>query len=43
MAEIELSVLQAGCLNRHIATAEKLEAEAKAWQNARNGKKAKAN
>ena len=43
MAEIELSVLQADCLKRHIATAEKLEREVKAWQKARNEKKAKAN
>jgi hypothetical protein len=43
MAEIELSVLGADCLKRHIATAEKLESEVKAWEKKRNEKKAKAN
>lgn len=43
MAEIELSVLQADCLDRHMATAEKLEREVNAWQKIRNEKKAKTN
>jgi DDE superfamily endonuclease len=43
MAEIELSVLQRDCLARHIATADKLASEVKAWQESRNNKQAKAN
>jgi hypothetical protein len=43
MAEIELSILQRDCLNRHIATKEALETEINAWQKKRNDKKAKAN
>jgi len=42
MAEIELSILQRDCLNRHIATKELLIAEIKAWQTKRNAKQAKA-
>lgn len=43
MAEIELSILQRDCLNRHIATKELLETEISAWQTKRNAKRAKAN
>lgn len=43
MAEIELSILQRDCLNRHIATKELLVAEIGAWQTRRNAKQAKAN
>lgn len=43
MAEIELSILQRDCLNRHIATKEALITEINAWQTKRNAKKAKAN
>jgi len=43
MAEIELSVLQRDCLNRHIATKEELIHEIAAWQTRRNHKQAKAN
>ncbi|GAB3641588.1 hypothetical protein GCM10027423_22240 [Spirosoma arcticum] len=43
MAEIELSILQRDCLNRHIATKEVLVAEINAWQSKRNTKQAKAN
>lgn len=43
MAEIELSILQRDCLNRHIATKELLSAEINAWQAKRNAKQAKAN
>jgi len=43
MAEIELSILQRDCLNRHIATKDELVAEINAWQIKRNAKKAKAN
>ena len=43
MAEIELSILQRDCLNRHIATKELLVAEIRAWQTKRNQKQAKAN
>lgn len=42
MAEIELSILQRDCLNRHIATKELLMAEISAWQTKRNTKGAKA-
>ena len=43
MAEIELSILQRDCLNRHIATKELLVSEISAWQTKRNAKEAKAN
>lgn len=43
MAEIELSILQRDCLNRHIATKALLVAEISAWQIKRNAKQAKAN
>ena len=43
MAEIELHVLNGQCLNRHIATAQEVEDEVIAWQNARNNKKCKIN
>lgn len=43
MAEIELSILQRDCLNRHVATKALLVAEISAWQTKRNAKKAKAN
>jgi len=36
MAEIELRVLSGQCLNRHIHTIEKMQKEAKAWQESRN-------
>ena len=38
MAEIELHVLNGQCLNRHIATKEKITSEIEAWQNHRNNK-----
>jgi hypothetical protein len=43
MAEIELSVLQRDCLNRHIATEAELIKQVIAWQESRNGKGVKAN
>ncbi|MBD2700254.1 transposase [Spirosoma sp. BT702] len=43
MAEIDLSILQRDCLNRHIATKELLAAEISVWQTKRNQKQAKAN
>jgi hypothetical protein len=43
MAEIELHVLSAQCLNRHIPTIEKMEKEVKAWQKHRNKMDAKIN
>lgn len=43
MAEIELSILQRDCLNRHMATKELLSSEIGAWQTKRNAKQAKAN
>jgi len=43
MAEIELHVLNGQCLNRHIATKEKIITEVEAWQNHRNNKIAKIN
>jgi len=43
MAEIELHVLNGQCLNRHIPTMEKIEAEVDAWQNYRNNKNSKIN
>jgi len=38
MAEIELSVLARQCLNRWIASREKMEQEVTAWQEERNGR-----
>jgi len=43
MAEIELHVLNGQCLNRHIATIEKVKTEVEAWQKHRNNKNAKIN
>nr|WP_262890496.1 IS630 family transposase [Rhodocytophaga rosea] len=43
MAEIELSVLQRDCLDRHIATEAELIKQVKAWQESRNKKAVKAN
>lgn len=43
MAEIELHVLNGQCLNRHIATIEKVITEVQAWQEHRNNKNAKIN
>lgn len=43
MAEIELHVLNGQCLNRHIATIEKVTTEVEAWQKHRNNKNAKIN
>ncbi len=43
MAEIELHVLNGQCLNRHIATIEKVATEVEAWQKQRNNKNAKIN
>ena len=43
MAEIELHVLNSQCLNRHISTKEKIHAEVKAWEKARNSKICKIN
>jgi hypothetical protein len=43
MAEIELHVLNGQCLNRHIATIEKVKTEVEAWQKYRNNKNAKIN
>ncbi len=43
MAEIELHVLNGQCLNRHIATIEKVTTEVQAWQEHRNNKNAKIN
>ena len=43
MAEIELSILQRDCLNRHMATKELLVSEISAWQTKRSAKQAKAN
>ena len=40
MAEIELHVLNAQCLNRHIATMEDMQKEVLAWQEHRNNKNA---
>jgi hypothetical protein len=36
MAEIEFHVLNGQCLNRHMATKEKITSEVEAWQNHRN-------
>ncbi len=38
MAEIELHVLNRQCLNRHIATSEKVKEEVEAWEKNRNMK-----
>jgi hypothetical protein len=43
MAEIELHVLNAQCLNRHIATMEEMQKEVLAWQEHRNNKECKIN
>jgi hypothetical protein len=43
MAEIELHVLNGQCLNRHIASIEKVTSEVQAWQEHRNNKNAKIN
>ena len=43
MAEIELHVLNAQCLNRHIPTIGKMKKEVDAWQMYRNNKEAKIN
>ena len=40
MAEIELHVLNAQCLNRHIATMDDMQKEVLAWQEHRNNKNA---
>jgi hypothetical protein len=41
MAEIELHVLNGQCLNRHIATIDKIKEEVDAWQQHRNNKNSK--
>lgn len=43
MAEIELNVLSAQCLNRHIDNLETIRKEVRAWQKSRNNKNAKIN
>ena len=43
MAEIELHVLNAQCLNRHISTMEKVIEEVEAWKTHRNDKHCKIN
>lgn len=43
MAEIELNVLNAQCLNRRIDSIEKVKEEVEAWQNTRNNKETKIN
>ena len=43
MAEIELHVLNGQCLDRHIATKEKVIEEVQAWQQHRNNKEHKIN
>lgn len=43
MAEIELHVLNHQCLNRHIANANDIKVEVKAWQMTRNNRKRKIN
>lgn len=43
MAEIEFHVLNGQCLNRHMATKEKITSEVEAWQNQRNNKTSKIN
>jgi hypothetical protein len=42
MAETELSVLSSQCLDRHIATQQRLTEEVAAWEAARNEHHAKA-
>jgi hypothetical protein len=43
MAEIELHVLNGQCLNRHIATMDKIKEEFKTWQDNRNNRNSKIN
>lgn len=43
MAEIESHVLNGQCLNRHIATMDKVKSEVEAWQDCRNNRDAKIN
>jgi hypothetical protein len=43
MAEIELHVLNGQCLNRHIATMDKVTEEVTAWQEHRNNRNSKIN
>lgn len=43
MAEIELHVLNGQCLNRHIASIDKVKEEVEAWQKNRNNKGCKIN
>jgi len=43
MAEIELHVLNGQCLNRHIATMDKIKQQVTAWQEHRNNKNSKIN
>ena len=43
MAEIELNILIAQCLNRKIDDIEAVKAESAAWQESRNNKGAKVN
>jgi len=43
MAEIELHVLNGQCLNRHIATMDKIKEEVGAWQENQNNKNSKIN
>ena len=43
MAEIELSVLTRQCLNRRIESVDIVRREVKAWEEARNNKKAPVN
>ena len=43
MAEIELHVLNAQCLNRHIPDMETVDKEVEAWQNNRNNKNSEIN
>jgi hypothetical protein len=43
MAEIELHILTSQCLNRHIATMEKIKQEIEIWQEYRNNKYHKIN
>lgn len=40
---IELHMLYGQCLNRHIATMDKVKSETETWQNCRNYKDAKIN
>ena len=43
MAEIELHILNSQCLNRHIATIDKVRQEVESWQKSRNNKNCKIN